>query len=185
MITYSSSDYVTNEPSSRKFTHQFHGLQVKISVSLKYTDKQQADTTMKTREEAEAAVRAHVPSRVLLDILTYIRKNPPVLWGLNQGHSFLRSYSLLALYKDISCTGYSVLYEEVGSWLRSCPKTLHHNTQVLHLSFAAWAKTMDNLGSLEEWQHAANPLCLKRPLKELCLWIDSFNLALEGKKTTS
>jgi len=107
------------------------------------------------------------------------------VWGLNRGHSFLCSYSLLALNKDISCTGYDILYEEVGSWLSSCPKTLSCNTQVLHLSFSAWAKTMVNLGSLEEWQHTANPLCPKGPLKEVCLWIDLFDLALEGKKTTS
>jgi len=41
---------------------------------------------------------------------------------------------------------------------------------------------MVNLGSLEQWQYAANPLCLKGALKEVCLWIDSFDLALEGKK---
>jgi hypothetical protein len=140
---------------------------------------------MKTREEVEAAVRAHMPSRVLADILTFVRNNPPALWGLNRGRAFLRSYCLLALYKDITSTGYDALYKEVGSWLKSCPKTLRHNTQVLCLSFAAWGKTTVHLGSLEEWQRAASPLRLKGALKDVCLWIDSFDLALEGKKTTS
>jgi len=66
-----------------QFIHQFHGLQVKICVSFKYTNKQQVDTTMKTREEVKAALRAHVLSRLLSYILTYIRKNPPDLWGFN------------------------------------------------------------------------------------------------------
>jgi len=47
--------------AKQKF-HQFHGLQVKICASVKYTNKQQADTTMKRREEVKAAVWAHVPS---------------------------------------------------------------------------------------------------------------------------
>jgi len=59
--------------------------------------------------------------------------------------------------------------------MKSCPKTLCHNTQVL---FRVWAKMMVNLSSLEEWHHAANPLLLKGPLKEVCLLIDSFDLAL-------
>jgi hypothetical protein len=29
--------------AKQKLTHQFHGLQVKICVSIKYTNKQQAD----------------------------------------------------------------------------------------------------------------------------------------------
>ncbi len=139
----------------QKFTHQSHGLQARIFVRVKYKQTKSANTTMKTREEVEAAVKAHMPSQVLSDILTFVRN------------------------------GYDALYKEVGSWLKSCPKTLCHNTQVLCLTFAAWGKTTIHLGLLEEWWCVASPLWLKGPLKDICLWINLFDLALKGKKTTS
>jgi hypothetical protein len=91
----------------------------------------------------------------------------------------------LALYKDVFNWGYDRLYKEVSTWLQSSPKTLRHNTQVLRKTFHEWGKTIVQLGSLEEWQRAVGQLKLSGPVAKVCLWVDSFDLALEGKSKTS
>lgn len=80
---------------------------------------------------------------------------------------------------------YDKLYAQVASWLQSSPKTLCYNMQKLRLTFEAWGKSTTILGKLTDWQHAASALHLNGPVKEVCLWMDSFDVALEGKRTTS
>jgi hypothetical protein len=80
--------------------------------------------------------------------------------------------------------GYDQLYPQVKHW-KSSPKTLHHNTQVIHCCLKDWGKSTVQLGVLSEWKAVAQQLNLKGSVEGGCLWMDSFNVPLEGQGCTS
>lgn len=92
---------------------------------------------------------------------------------------------LLALYKDCFYVGYDRLYARVKWWLKSCPKTLRHNTQTIRESLKKWGQSTVHLGKLSAWKRAAQPLNLKGSVTGGCLWMDSFDVPLEGRGRTS
>jgi hypothetical protein len=51
-------------------------------------------------------------------------------WSLAKLFKLMKCFTPSESLTDQTRTGHDALYKEVGSWLKSCPKTLCHNTQV-------------------------------------------------------
>ncbi len=130
-------------------------------------------------------VKRRVPTTILQEIINFASTANAPLWGQIKGRGFIRRYVLLALYKDAFNMGYIHLYNSVAAWLKSSSKTLCHNICCLRLIFKDWATTRVWLGLKEEWDHLAANLKLKGAVMGTNLWMDSFDVRLEGRSTVS
>lgn len=136
-------------------------------------------------DDLTTEVKRRVPATILQEIINFASAANAPLWGQIKGRGFIRRYVLLALYKDAFNMGYIRLYNSVAAWLKSSSKTLRHNIRCLRLIFKDWAATRVRLGSKEEWDHLAANLKLKGAVMGTNLWMDSFDVRLEGRSTVS
>ena len=126
-------------------------------------------------------VKRRVPTTILQEMINFASAANAPLWGQIQGHSFVHCYVLLALYKDAFNVRYIHLYNSMAAWLKSLSKTLCHNIHCLRLIFKYWAATQVQL----KWDHLTANLKLKGAVMGTNLWMDSFNVHLEGHSTVS
>jgi len=130
-------------------------------------------------------VLSKLKRRVFLEILYFLVKEDILLWGQKQGRNYIKKCLALALYKDLFAVGYDRLHQLVYAWHRVGVKTLQHNTKWIREKTAQWGKQRIALGSLSDWNCAARSLQLKKKYATICLWIDSFDIAMEGKRRIS
>jgi hypothetical protein len=63
------------------------------------------------------------------DILKYVEKNQPKLWGRNKGRNFLSNSLLVTLYKDITHSGNQKLVKKTDHLLGISSKSIGKNAQ--------------------------------------------------------
>lgn len=142
-------------------------------MSLKYTN-------------IENTVYEKVGKETMQEMERYVKQKRLILWGEDKPRYFLKRNLILCLYKDIVCIGYQRLLRTVdGLGFRINHKSLQHNTLVLRKSLHAWATVNIRLGTLKEWTDAARHVSPPDELSQVCLWMDSVDFILQGRRTVS
>lgn len=117
--------------------------------------------------------------------MAFVKRRQPQLWGMKKSKTFVGDSVLVALYKDLYVKGYHTVSSEVRRWLPLVSRTLQHNNKVLRELFAEWGETQIVLGTLSEWQEAAEDAGFPEVMNDVSLWMDSTDFALIGKVSTS
>lgn len=131
------------------------------------------------------SVVAGIGANAYTSILHYCTASNMQLWCESPGRGFVRKSVLLALYKDIKAIGYTQLVAKVKTWYPGSTHSLKHNTKELRKYFAAWAQQYIQMGTIHEWKEAVKYISVPDCIKHACLLMDSVDLRLIGKQSTS
>jgi len=136
-----------------------------------------------------AKVHSHIPEKVVLLCLTdfkeTVNREKTKLWGQNKKTTAVRNYFYLALYHDITCTGYNELSISVKNWFKTSGNSIRVNTKRIREFMYYWSEQYIEIGDSQDWNNAASVIKTKKELEEVNLWIDSTDFNLEGKHTVS
>jgi len=138
-----------------------------------------------TRADIQAFVRSKIGRDNLNHLAHYVHLASPKLWGESRPDNFETIATEIALFKDLKAVGYTRLAVMLRRWLPTNHKSLQHNQKVLRRIFKRWAASQIKLGTLEERLAAARRLKLKNPVEGVTLWIDSTDIATEGRRSVS
>lgn len=107
------------------------------------------------------------------DILTYVRRRNPKLWGRNQPDEYLANMLIFTLTKFV--LGWS--YDKMIKLIRVVPKlnskSLQHNVLKISRVLADWGKELISLGTRRDWEAAARGTKVPPEFGNVLLWIDS------------
>ncbi|KAL6064237.1 hypothetical protein QOT17_010990 [Balamuthia mandrillaris] len=109
----------------------------------------------------------------------------PKLWGLQKKGPFIQNLVLVVLYKDLGAKGYNQLSKDTRNWLGVSEKSLKHNSKILRCITARWAKAQILRGGKASWHKAATAVPRPKWLAGVNLTMDSIDLPLEGRRSTS
>ena len=65
------------------------------------------------------------------DIVSYLKDDPPRLWGSQKPSGFLEKMATLGLHKKLTATGYNKLNDDIDIGSKLDSKSFHHNWQVI------------------------------------------------------
>jgi hypothetical protein len=139
----------------------------------------------KSERQLKVYIQKKIPARTLLAILNFVKREEPALWGLVRGRGYEHRCTLAALYKDMTGIGYCKLASEIATWLNVPSTTLQHNTEVIRRILGKWGEERIVLGTLQDWQQASRNMKWKKEIKGSCLWMDSVDFRLKGKRSVS
>ena len=134
-------------------------------------------------------VHLHIPEKVVLlclkDFKENVNREITKLWGQHKKTTAVRNYYYLALYHDITGTGYNELSISVKNWFKTSGNSIRVNTKRIREFLYYWSEQYIESGNLQDWNNAASTIKTKKELGEVNLWIDSTDFKLEGKGTVS
>jgi DDE superfamily endonuclease len=107
------------------------------------------------------------------------------LWGIDQTDGFLSHSLTLALYKDLFGDGYAKILSSVDVGFKTSPKSLQHNTCIIRGALFAWALSVIEVGTAEDWNSKKHFLSKKPGLDKVNLLIDSSDFRLPGRSSVS
>jgi hypothetical protein len=155
---------------------------------LQYSTKNMVASD-KTSTLSLAVVRSKVIRALGVDavkeIIAFVKKKQPSLWGAEKTRNFDTQAIYLGLYHDITGTGYTRLNACTRSWHNVDHKSVHHNTKVIRHKLEEWGKKQIVLGDVGCWNQAATYFGLANAIKDANLRIDSTDMRKIGKSRTS
>ena len=116
-------------------------------------------------------------------IVSCITSHPPSLWGVDQGGYILQCLDCM-LYHDMEDISYNAIEDMLSD--RKIPhNTMLHNSHVIRRSLRVWAESYIRLGTCSDWNAATRNLSnMPTSLKDVNLWIDSFDVQVKGTRST-
>ncbi|KAL0479219.1 hypothetical protein AKO1_009235 [Acrasis kona] len=143
------------------------------------------DTTGLTHVALKKKVQKIIKVDALKSITKFVRERHPLLWGTERSRTFQSDAILLALYHDITGTGYHALSDATRSWHNIEQKSLRHNTQILRHEFEKWGEEQITLGDKHAWNHSVRYSEFGDQIADANLRIDSTDMTRIGKRSTS
>src|SRR5271156_5988464 len=122
---------------------------------------------------------------LLKKIRKFVVKNNPNLWGSKRSKDYITDCLYIALYKDAYGIGYDDITAQVHSSLEVSSKTVFINTQTLRELLCTWVKQQIKLGSSKQCIYDARNTPKADELAKVSLWMDSTDVPLIGKSSTS
>lgn len=127
----------------------------------------------------ERIVKNALHEEVYDDLLDYLERQEPSVWGIFRNDDFLEQNLLLALYHDISGFGYQRILREEGLERSLSNRSFQHNTELIRHLGASWAKQYIDLPLLEDRQDLASLTHQSHTLGLIDLWVDSSDFMLQ------
>lgn len=129
------------------------------------------------------AVHRRIRPITIVNIMRYLMKKKPRLWGFRRTINWEFKSLYLALYKHIYGIGYNCLLNGVKTWYNIGPTTLFTNIKRTLLMVTGWIKSMIKRVGPSSWTIAARNLQLPGSVHDTVLWIDSCDFKLIGKRS--
>jgi hypothetical protein len=138
-----------------------------------------------SKRAMKAAVLRRMSSRTLHRIQKFVRTSNPQLWGTKRSRNYVGDCTLVALFKDLFAVGYSNLFMKIKKWMPTSHNSLQHNTKLIRGLLAEWGKKRILLGTLQDWEEAAQYQQFPKDINNIHLWLDTTDLRLVGKASCS
>lgn len=137
------------------------------------------------RKDIESDVRKKVGGKDTLEgILKFVDEKRLALWGKIQRDDFIRTNTLLCLYKDLNGKGYVDLAKQTQLWSQISHNSLEHNTELIRPVLAQWGKKQIILGTLPKWNAAMADIKRPKIVSKANLLIDSTDFPLTTPRGT-
>lgn len=140
--------------------------------------------TGKTIQQIEKDVIKHLGREVVMDMIAYVTKNPPNLWGACQYRNFVRNMVVLALYRDITNVGYKTLEDEINLGYPIGHNSIQVNTVRIRRCLVDWASKFVNKINYSAIKEASRKTQLPIKVSDAQLIMDSTDIATKGKRST-
>ena len=138
-----------------------------------------------SQRELKREVRKRLKQKTI-DVLTgEVKTRIQVFWRKTGKRGFARAATLIHLMKDLFNIGYKRLTRMYGRIIEASETVIRHNQKIFRHIAKQWAETYINVGNYAEWSRAMSKLPKPRHLQGIQLYIDSFDLRLSGKNSTS
>ena len=124
------------------------------------------------RSQVNVIVNKVVPAEVMRELLAFVVREEPHLWGEDRPDNFVKTSLVLTLYKWITNLGYGVISRSIKGWFRTSHVSLRHNGRVLSNCLGKWGRSKIKLGSYSDRLEAATCFKLKAPLEGVTLLMD-------------
>ena len=138
-----------------------------------------------TYKDVKTVTHSTIGARTFRSVFQFVDAKEPSTWGAQKPRGFLRKSLYLAVYHDITFTGYKKLSAATRDWHTISAHSLNNNSQTLRTVCGEWGDEHIELGSLSEWRAAARHADLPREVQNTLLWVDSSDFGEVGKVSTS
>lgn len=140
---------------------------------------------MWTLHNVKRLVWEKLPADLTEELITYVKANPPTLWGCDYSEKHLPAWCYLTLFRFVRRKSIPMLVNQLINFgFPLNPRTVEHNSRVLLQIFAQWGKTQIKLGKPRDWDEAAEVSInhVQEFLHQVRLWIDSSDFSLSRRK---
>ena len=128
-------------------------------------------------------VSERIGARNLRSILQTLDFGFKKLWGAVKDCNFQKDMIVAALFKDIFRISYAQLKKKISQWLPMSNTALQHNVKMIRKALLEWARSViipDDLGRLER---LAKKVHRPVPCQNVCLFHDSSDFPVSGKRS--
>lgn len=135
------------------------------------------------KKPIQTVVTKKIPRTIVKELIEYVVSHPPDFHGMERPYTFVQDMVWIALYKDVSGDGYSLIEEKIEFGYHIGHNALRKNVKEIRKCLHQWANEELTLGNLADWKHAAKYVTFPNPIGKVHLWIDSSDFRLEGKSS--
>jgi len=133
-----------------------------------------------SRNETKKVVEKAIGKKSLKEIIEFVGKKKPSLWGKFKGSTHLSDNIITVIYKDLSGEGNATVFKCCKRWLGNSVRSLAHNVKQIRPVLAKWGTTKIIVGDKKIWNEKAEGVEREGPTKRVNLWMDSSDFAVRG-----
>ena len=138
-----------------------------------------------SKRQIEDFVCNYIDPAVVDDMVKYVHSHEPTLHGQRPDslHEWREDMTFLFLFREITGTSFIEQAFNLNYPYYINHKSLAHNIATIRHILGAWGRSKVVLGNLDSWRNAAINCHLDPLVKDTLLWIDSFDIQVEGRSS--
>ncbi len=133
-----------------------------------------------SRNAAKKDVEKAIGKKTLKEIIAFIEKDKPSLWGKVKGNSHLEDNVIATIYKDVCGEGNAYMFKACKQWIGNSMRSLAFNVKKIRPLLAKWGTSKISTKDKKLWNKIAKGVVREGCTERVNLWMDSTDFAVRG-----